>query len=162
MDTSDLPTAVAEYLAQDRTDLFGFAETLVGHDTQNPPGGTVDIVEWLETTLKEPALSVERFEVDPESPNLIATVPGQTDRMLCFSGHLDTVPFDEGVYRRSATGGGDTKMLRHDGIPTVEFGFGTQTAHGTDEYTTTEAPVRNAISYGTLPVLCEQLTSTDR
>jgi succinyl-diaminopimelate desuccinylase len=68
---------------------------------------------------------------------------------------------DEQVYRRSATGGGDAKVLRHDGIPTVEFGFGTQTAHGTDEHTTTEALVRIAISYGTLPVLYEQLTSTD-
>jgi succinyl-diaminopimelate desuccinylase len=32
-------------------------------------------------------------------------------------------------------------MLRNDGIPTVEFGFGTQTVHGADEYTTTEALV---------------------
>ncbi|MCU4718083.1 M20 family metallopeptidase [Halapricum hydrolyticum] len=421
MDTSDLPAAVAEYLSENRTELFEFTETIVGYDTQNPPGRTVDIVEWVETTLEESALSVERFEVDPEKPNLIATLPGQTDRTLCFNGHLDTVPFDEGdwsyeplgerdgerlygrgttdmkgavaamlqvalayarteteppvtlqfafvsdeetggdaglttllettefdpdacvvgettsrngrysisvadrgniwltleasgtaahgsrpmigenaidrlttaveqlrnefgqrelsvdsamdeiigesvdfyepeagaeatrtlyryptinlgiieggtaintvpasacarvdirltagvdtrdalsgirnclagmdgieitdiswtrgsyeplgspiveasaraadhvvddqVYRRSGTGGGDAKVLRHEGIPTVEFGFGTQTAHGTDEYTTTEALVRNAISYGTLPVLYEQFTSTD-
>ena len=39
---------------------------------------------------------------------------------------------DEQVFRRSATGGGDAEVLRHTGIPTVEFGFGTQTAHGTD------------------------------
>lgn len=421
MDTSDLPTAVAEYLSANRTELFEFTETLVGYDTQNPPGRTVDIIEWLEATLEESALSVERFEVDPEKPNLIATLPGQLDRTLCFNGHLDTIPFDEGdwsydplgernddriygrgttdmkgavaamlqvalayarteteppvtlqfafvsdeetggdaglttllettefdpdacvvgettsrnerysvsvadrgniwltleaagtaahgsrpmigenaidrlteaieqlrnefgqqelsvdssmdgiieesvafyepeagaeatrrlyqcptinlgiieggtaintvpasacarvdirltagvdtrealsgirnclakmdgieitdiswtrgsyeplgspiveasaraaehvvdeqVYRRSATGGGDAKVLRHEGIPTVEFGFGTQTAHGTDEYTTTEALFRNAISYGTLPVLYEQLTSAD-
>lgn len=418
MDTSDLPTAVAEYLSENRTELYEFTETLVGYDTQNPPGGTVDIVEWLETTLDGSALSVERFEVDPEKPNLIATLPGRTDRTLCFNGHLDTVPFDESdwsydplgerdgdriygcgttdmkgavaammqvalayartgtepavtlqfafvsdeetggdaglrtlletaefdpdacvvgettsrngrysvsvadrgniwltleasgtaahgsrpmvgknaidrltkaieqlrgdfgqqelsvdssmdeiieesvgfyepeagadatrnlyryptinlgmidggtaintvpasacakvdirltagvdtrealsgirnclngmdgieitdlswtrgsyeplgspiveasaraaehvvderVYRRSATGGGDAKVLRHNGIPTAEFGFGTQTAHGSDEYTTTEALVRNAISYGMLPVLYEQLT----
>ncbi len=43
----------------------------------------------------------------------------------------------------------------------VEFGFGTQTAHGTDEYTTTEALARNAISYGTLPVLYDRLTRAD-
>jgi succinyl-diaminopimelate desuccinylase len=35
--------------------------------------------------------------------------------------------------------------------PTVEFGFGTQTAHGTDEYTTTEELVRNATAYAILP-----------
>lgn len=421
MNTSDLPTAVAEYFATNRTELFEFTDTLVGYDTQNPPGRTLDIADWLETTLEEPPLSVERFEVDPEKPNLIATLPGRADRTLCFNGHLDTVPFDESdwtydplgerdddrlygrgttdmkgaiaamlqvalayartgteppvtlqfafvsdeetggdaglttlldmtefapdacvvgettarngrysvsvadrgnvwltldasgtaahgsrpmtgenaidrlneaierlrtefgqrelsvdpsmdeiieesvdfyepeagadaarrlyryptinlgiidggtaintvpasacarvdirltagvdtrealsgirncmtemddveitelswtrgsyeplgspiaeasakaaervvdeaVYRRSATGGGDAKVFRHDGIPTVEFGFGTQTAHGTDEYTTTEALVRNAISYGTLPVLYERLTKAD-
>ena len=187
MDTSDLPTPVAEYLSANRTELFEFTETLVGYETQNPPGRTVDVVEWLETTLNEPALSVERFEVDTEKSNLIATLFGRTDRTLCFNGHLDTVPFDESdwsyeplespiveaiaqaadhvvddqVYRRSATGGGDAKVLRHDGIPTVEFGFGTQTANETDEFTTTETLVRNAISYGTLPVLYEQLTSID-
>lgn len=421
MDTSNLPTAAAEYLTDNRSELFEFTETLVGYNTQNPPGRTVDVVEWLENTLDEPTLSVERFEVDPEKPNLIATLPGRSDRTLCFNGHLDTVPFDESgwsydplgerdgdriygrgttdmkgavaamlhvalayartgteppvtlqfafvsdeetggdaglttvlettefdpeayvvgettsrngrysvsvadrgniwltleasgtaahgsrpmigenavdrltdaieqlrhdfgqeklsvdssmdeiieesvdfyepeaggeaarslyryptinlgiieggtaintvpasacarvdirltagvdtrealgrirncltgmdgieiadiswtrgsyeplgspiveasaraaehvvderVYRRSATGGGDAKVLRHNGIPTVEFGFGTQSAHGTDEYTTTEALVRNAVSYGTLPVLYEQLTSSD-
>ena len=421
MDTSDLPTPVAEYLSANRTELFEFTETLVGYETQNPPGRTIDVVEWLEDTLEEPSLSVERFEVDPEKPNLVATLPGRTDRTLCFNGHLDTVPFDENdrsddplgerdgdriygrgttdmkgavaamvqvalacartgteppvtlrfasvsdeetgddaglttvlettefdpdacavgettsrngryfvsvadrwnvwltldasgtavhgsrpmigenaidrrtetieqlrhgfgrqklsvassmddiieesvdfyepeagaqaarslhryptinpgiieggtaidtvpasacarvdtrltagvdtgdalggirnglagmagieitdiswprgsyeplgspiveasaraagpvvdeqLYRRSATGGGDAKALRHEGIPTVEFGFGTRTAHGTDEYTTTEAPVPNAISYGTLPVRYEQLGSAD-
>jgi len=69
---------------------------------------------------------------------------------------------DDQVYRRSATAGGDAKVLRHEGIPTVEFGFGTQTAHGTDEYTTTGALIRKLISYGTLPVLYEQLASADR
>lgn len=420
MDTSDLPTAVAECLSANRTELYEFAETIVGYETQNPPGRTVDIVEWLETTLDEPALSVDRFEVDPEKPNLIATLSGRADYTLCFNGHLDTVPFDESdwsydplgqrdderiygrgttdmkgavaamahvalayartgteppvtlqfafvsdeetggdaglttllettefdpeacvvgettarngrysvsvadrgniwltleasgtaahgsrpmigehaidrlteaieqlrnefgqqelsvdpsmveiieesvdfyepeagaeatrrlyqyptinlglieggtaintvpasacaridirltagvdtrkalggirncltgmsgiestdvswtrgsyeplgtpiveasaraaehvddqVYRRSATGGGDAKVLRHNGIPTVEFGFGTQTTHGTDEYTTTGALARNAISYGTLPILYEQLASAD-
>jgi succinyl-diaminopimelate desuccinylase len=54
------------------------------------------------------------------------------------------------VYRRSATGGGDAKDLRHDGIPTVEFGFGTDTAHAVDEHTTVDALVRNAEAYSQL------------
>jgi succinyl-diaminopimelate desuccinylase len=421
MNTTDLPTPVAEYLSTNRQELFEFTETLVSHDTQNPPGRTVAVIEWLEGVLNEPALTVERHEVDPEKPNVIVTLPGRTDHTLCFNGHLDTVRFDESdwsydplgerdddrfygrgttdmkgavaamiqvalayartateppvtlqfafvsdeetgsdaglttllettafnpdacvvgettsrngrysvsvadrgnvwltleasgtaahgsrpmigenaidhlteaveqlrgdfgqrelsvdpsmdeiieesiafyepeagteatrrlyryptinlgiieggtaintvpasacarvdirltagvetktalggirnclagmdgieitniswtrgsyeplgspiveasaqaaehvvddrVYRRSATGGGDAKMLRHEGIPTVEFGFGTQTAHGTDEYTTTEALVRNVVSYGTLPVLYDQLRSAN-
>ncbi|MFB6087758.1 MAG: M20/M25/M40 family metallo-hydrolase, partial [Haloarculaceae archaeon] len=58
---------------------------------------------------------------------------------------------DDRVYRRSATGGGDAKTFRRNGVPTVEFGFGTQTAHGTDEYTTVEALDRNARAYAALP-----------
>jgi len=67
---------------------------------------------------------------------------------------------DGDIYRRSATGG-DAKLLRHDGVPTIEFGFGTQTADGTDEYTTTEALARNVVSYGTLPVQYEHRRPTD-
>jgi succinyl-diaminopimelate desuccinylase len=95
MDISDLPAAVAEYLSENRTELFEFTETLVGYDTQNPPGGTVAVVEWLESTLDDPGLSVERFAVDPEKPNLLVTLPGRSDHTLCFNGHLDTVRFDE-------------------------------------------------------------------
>lgn len=111
MDTSDLPTAVGEYLSENRTELFEFAETLVGYDTQNPPGRTVDIIEWLETTLEESALSVECFEVDPEKPNLIATLPGQTDHTLCFNGHLDTVPFNESDWSYDPLGERDDERI---------------------------------------------------
>lgn len=55
------------------------------------------------------------------------------------------------VYRRSATGGGDAKKLRNAGIPTVEFAFGTDTAHGVDEFITLEALYQNAVTYARLP-----------
>lgn len=57
----------------------------------------------------------------------------------------------ERVYRRSATGGGDAKKLRNVGIPTVEFGFGTDTVHAVDEYTTVDAIAGNAAVYTRLP-----------
>ncbi|WP_267639442.1 M20 family metallopeptidase [Haloarchaeobius amylolyticus] len=51
------------------------------------------------------------------------------------------------VFRRSATGGGDAKKLRHAGIPTLEFALGTDTVHGVDEYTTVDALRANAEIY---------------
>jgi len=54
---------------------------------------------------------------------------------------------NESVYQRSATGGGDAKVLCRRDSPTVEFGLGTLTAHGTDEYTITGALVRNVTGY---------------
>jgi succinyl-diaminopimelate desuccinylase len=60
---------------------------------------------------------------------------------------------NERVFGRSATGGGDAKQLRQHGIPTVEFAFGTDTAHAVDEYTTVDALVDNARVYARLPPL---------
>ena len=57
----------------------------------------------------------------------------------------------ERVYRRSATGGGDTKQLRNAGVRTVEFALGTDTVHAVDEYTTVDALVDTAEVYGRLP-----------
>ncbi len=44
----------------------------------------------------------------------------------------------------TATGGGDAKTFRNAGVPTVDFAFGTDTAHAVDEYVTVEALERNA------------------
>jgi succinyl-diaminopimelate desuccinylase len=94
MDTSLLPDAVDQYLADGRDELVGFAERLVGIDTQNPPGRTVEAIEWLESTLGDVGVTTERVAVDPEKPNLVVTLDGTEERTLGFNGHLDTVPFD--------------------------------------------------------------------
>jgi succinyl-diaminopimelate desuccinylase len=57
----------------------------------------------------------------------------------------------ERVFRRSATGGGDAKTLRNAGIPTVEFGVGTDTAHTSEEYVTAQALLASAQTYARLP-----------
>jgi len=103
-DTPTPPEAVETYLRDNRAALTDFAETLVGFDTQNPPGRTTAVVGYLESVLAETALTVERVDVDPEKPNLLATVPGASERTLCFNGHLDTVPFDESDWSHSPLG----------------------------------------------------------
>ncbi|SFG92969.1 succinyl-diaminopimelate desuccinylase [Halopelagius inordinatus] len=55
------------------------------------------------------------------------------------------------IFRRSATGGGDAKKLRNAGIPTVEFAFGTDTAHTPDEYVPVDVLVDNAVVYTRIP-----------
>ncbi len=103
-ETAVLPAAVEEYLAANRAELYDLAATLVGHETQNPPGSTVEVVEWLETTLESAGVAVERSAVDPEKPNLVATVAGDRDRTLCFNGHLDTVPYEPSEWDRDPLG----------------------------------------------------------
>jgi len=104
MDTSDLPDGVEEYLADSRSELVEFTETLIGYDTQNPPGRTAGVVDWMESALAGAGLDVERIAVDPEKPNLLVTLPGATDRTLCFNGHVDTVPFDGSDWSRDPLG----------------------------------------------------------
>lgn len=55
-------------------------------------------------------------------------------------------------YHRIGTGGGDAKVRRHDGVPGLEFGVGTQTTHGTEEYMPTHGLVRNATASALPPV----------
>jgi succinyl-diaminopimelate desuccinylase len=104
LDTALLPDTVSEYLATNRSELIEITETLVGYDTQNPPGSTADIAEWIETTLRDVGLAVERIAVDPQKPNLLVTIPGTSERTLCFNGHLDTVPFDADAWSYSPLG----------------------------------------------------------
>jgi succinyl-diaminopimelate desuccinylase len=104
MDTDLLPDAVAESLDEGRSDLVALTEALVGYDTQNPPGRTTAAADWVATTLTDAGVDVERVAVDPEKPNLLATIPGERATTLCFNGHLDTVPFDESDWTRAPLG----------------------------------------------------------
>lgn len=58
---------------------------------------------------------------------------------------------DAKIFRRSATGGGDVKTLRNRGVSTVEFAFGTDTVHATDEYITIDDLVKNTQVFTRLP-----------
>ncbi|WP_226023822.1 M20 family metallopeptidase [Halomicrobium salinisoli] len=77
-----------------RTELVDLTLELLSVDTSNPPGDTREAVDAIEAWLEPLAVETQRFAVDPAKPNLLATVPGETDRTLLFDGHLDTVPFD--------------------------------------------------------------------
>lgn len=96
-DTSQTDTgqnAVVEYISEHRRELLDFTLELLSLDTSNPPGETREIVGLLGERLRALPVGVERFAVDPGKPNLLVSVPGETDRTLLYNGHLDTVPFD--------------------------------------------------------------------
>ncbi|WP_411966289.1 M20 family metallopeptidase [Haloferax sp. YSMS24] len=93
MATSDTAPVVT-YLREHREEVSDLALTLVGHDTQNPPGDTRDVVSWVESFFSDLGIETARVVSDPTKPNLVATLPGATDRTLVLQGHLDTVPFD--------------------------------------------------------------------
>ncbi|RDZ42213.1 acetylornithine deacetylase [Haloferax sp. Atlit-19N] len=97
------PPAVV-YLREHREDIVDLAATLVGHDTQNPPGDTRELASWVESFFSELGIETERVASDPTKPNVVATLPGATDRTLVLLGHLDTVPFEADEWTRDPLG----------------------------------------------------------
>ncbi len=81
-------------VSEHRSELVDLTLDLLSIDTSNPPGDTREIVDLIEAWLESLDVETERFAVDPAKPNLLATVPGESDQTLLFNGHLDTVPFD--------------------------------------------------------------------
>jgi len=94
------------------------------------PGVTVADASW----------SVGTYE--PVGSPLVEAVTATAGRVV-----------DAPIRRRSATGGGDAKKFRNAGVPTVDFAFGTDTAHAVDEYVTVEALARNAAVFTRLPAV---------
>jgi succinyl-diaminopimelate desuccinylase len=77
---------------------------LLSFATPNPPGETDALVDWTERYLTERGLSVDRIVSDPAKPNLLATVPGESERTLLYLGHFDTVPYDEDEWSHDPLG----------------------------------------------------------
>jgi succinyl-diaminopimelate desuccinylase len=103
--------AIVEFLQEERDVLAQRSLELLEFDTQNPPGNTVDVVEWLEAHVASLGLETERYAVDPAKPNLLATLPGTGERTIAFNGHLDTVPFEEAEWSVDPLGERDGERI---------------------------------------------------
>lgn len=94
--------AVVARLSADR--VLELAGELVAVDTQNPPGNTDELASWVVSFFGDLGLNAETVASDPAKPNVVAMIPGETDRTLLYNGHLDTVPFDPTVWSREPLG----------------------------------------------------------
>jgi succinyl-diaminopimelate desuccinylase len=86
-------TTPAEYVRDNREALIELTTDLLAVKTVNPPGETAELADVIEAYLSDLSVAVERVAVDPAKPNLLAELPGESDRTLLFNGHLDTVPY---------------------------------------------------------------------
>jgi succinyl-diaminopimelate desuccinylase len=101
---TDVPAPLERFLDRHRDSLVQQTCDLLAVDTQNPPGETASLVDTLETTLSSLGLDTDRVVADPVKPNLLATLPGESDRTLLYNGHLDTVPYDADVWSHDPLG----------------------------------------------------------
>ncbi|WP_138005563.1 M20 family metallopeptidase [Halalkalirubrum salinum] len=90
-------TARRERLAESTLDLLAF-------DTQNPPGETAELLAWLEGVILEWGVDTEWIETVDGKPNLVATIPGDSEWTLLYEGHVDTVPYEADAWEYDPLG----------------------------------------------------------
>lgn len=80
-------------LRRDREEILGLCQELVRIPSENPPGDTTAIVDYLADYLQRRHGQYEVVAPQPRMPNLVAAVVGgQEGRHLVLNGHLDTFP----------------------------------------------------------------------
>ncbi len=92
------------YIDAHRDDLVELVLEFLAVNTENPPGDTTELADYIAASLDGLPVDTERVTVDPAKPNLLVTVPGDTDETLLYNGHLDTVPFHAGEWTRDPLG----------------------------------------------------------
>lgn len=93
-----------EYVTQNERQVEGLVLELLGFDTQNPPGKTTEVIDWVDAYFDALGIETERVVAEQDKPNLLATLPGTTDDTLLYAGHLDTVPFDPTAWQYDPLG----------------------------------------------------------
>jgi succinyl-diaminopimelate desuccinylase len=78
---------------------------LISLDSINPPGREEACALYLGGVLEKAGVAVQRYDLSPGRPNLLARLPGLgPEPPLCLCGHLDTVPLGAASWSRDPLG----------------------------------------------------------
>jgi acetylornithine deacetylase/succinyl-diaminopimelate desuccinylase family protein len=103
-------------------ELARWLSQLVKFDTSNPPGREAEAQEWLAEEFSQLGMSVDRWDVYPGRPNVVATWKGTGGgRSLILNGHVDVAeatqvenwlhpPFSGAIEQRRVFGRGASDM----------------------------------------------------
>lgn len=88
-------------------DLIQLTRDLIRFDTINPPGHEEDCAHHLAEILEAGGIEVQLERFGPGRVNLVARLAGGDGNapLLCFTGHLDTVPLGAAQWERDPFGG---------------------------------------------------------
>ncbi|WP_222919140.1 M20/M25/M40 family metallo-hydrolase [Natrinema sp. SYSU A 869] len=111
-------------LENEPRELLETTRRIVAADTQNPPGNTRALADWLAEEFRSLGCDCERFAIDPMKPNIVATMPGASDFTLLYNGHLDTVPFREAEWTYDPLGEVDGDRLYGRGTTDMKGAIG--------------------------------------
>lgn len=85
---------------------LSLTKDLISFNTSDPPGHEEACAKFLGNFLEDGGFAVGYYELAQGRLSIIATITGGTDKPpLCFSGHIDTVPFDESRWSKDPLGG---------------------------------------------------------
>lgn len=95
----------------ERDALLSLVRRLVAQRSENPPGDETGVADVLERRLAESpvAFDIERYEVAPGRPNLVAQAGDSGRGSLLLTGHMDVVPASAEEWS------GDPYRLREEG-----------------------------------------------
>ena len=82
--------------APDQARLLGALETLVGFNTENPPGREAEAIDWLGDRLRASGFAIEAREFAPGRANVAARLENGTGPTFAFNSHVDVVPAGDG------------------------------------------------------------------
>lgn len=86
-------------------DAVALTRELLRFDTVNPPGNERACARHVGAMLEAAGFSVAYHELAEARTNLIARLGGGSGAPLCFTGHLDTVPFGARPWSRDPLAG---------------------------------------------------------
>ncbi|PMS15462.1 acetylornithine deacetylase ArgE [Trinickia dabaoshanensis] len=86
-------------------DPIRLTQLMVRAQTVNPPGNELELARTIQLLLDSLGLQTFIHEFEPGRANLVAYDSAGPEPRLCFTGHLDTVPFGGAAWRCDPTSG---------------------------------------------------------
>lgn len=83
-------------LTSDQARLAGALESLVGFNTENPPGSEREAIGWLGDRLRAMGFAIEAQEFAPGRANVAARLENGAGPTFAFNSHVDVVPAGAG------------------------------------------------------------------
>ena len=127
-DNAEAIGAVHVEVERMRDDLVGLTRDMVRIPTVNPKfqpapalNREAELQDFLEPLLAADGFSIERWEVFPDRPNLVAERPGTAERSLILCGHIDVVPVGERGRWSVEPFGGEIKQNRIYGRGAIDM-----------------------------------------
>jgi succinyl-diaminopimelate desuccinylase len=91
--TTTIRSYVEERLARDQDDIVELVQEMVRIPSENPPGDTIEIMDYVTRYLDVRGEDYEILAPQPTMPNLISSFDcGEPGKHLVLNGHLDVFP----------------------------------------------------------------------